>query len=200
MDVLTVIGFWIGAYLLASVSSAIFICRIYGLPDPRQAGSHNPGTTNVLRLGGKVPAVLTLVGDLFKGWFPVLLTHYFIGKDWISAITILLSCLGHIYPVYYRFKGGKGVATALGGLFALSPLLGVAVVGTWIVIAALFRYSSLAALVALTLCPLYAFGFLGVQVVGPLLLLTLLIIYKHKDNIKRLVLGKESKLSFFSKS
>ena len=136
------------AYLLGSISAAILVCKLLGLSDPRIGGSGNPGTTNVMRLHGKTAAFLTLTGDVFKGIIPVLLAKVIVGSEFIIALSGFAAFLGHIFPIYFKFKGGKGVATLIGILLATHWLLGLAYVITWILTAAIFRYSSLAALIA----------------------------------------------------
>ena len=189
----------LAAYLLGSIPFAIVSSRIFGLADPRKYGSGNPGATNVLRSGNKKAALLTLLGDAAKGAVAVLLAKHFaypldFGPATIAAVALAVF-LGHLYPVFLRFKGGKGVATAAGVLLALNPWLGLAVLGTWIAVAALFRYSSLAALVAAAAAPLYA-G-LGSGVNGTTLaigVMSLALIGKHWQNIGRLLAGSETKI------
>ena len=180
------------AYLLGSLSSAIIVCNLFCLPDPRTQGSGNPGTTNVLRLGGKKLAGLVLLGDLLKGLIAVMTARFLIAPDlwgWVG----LCAVLGHIYPVFFKFKGGKGVATAAGVLLGIYWPLGLAVIATWIIIAVVFRYSSLAAIIATLTVPVYGFW-----LVRPVLLslgfICILILFRHKDNIKRLLSGTESKM------
>ncbi len=143
------------AYLLGSLSSAIIVCRLAGLPDPRSDGSGNPGATNVLRLGGKKPAIVTLAGDMLKGLLPVLLGHALGLAPVLLALVGLAAFLGHLYPVFFRFQGGKGVATALGVLLGLDWVVGLATVATWLAVAFLTRYSSLSALIATGLAPVW---------------------------------------------
>lgn len=182
-------------YLVASLSSAIIICKALGLADPRNQGSKNPGATNVLRIGGRLPAFFTLVGDVLKALIPVMLIRLYSDSAVWAAITILVAVLGHCFPIYYRFQGGKGVATALGGIFGLSLLAGLATGGSWLLMAYLFRYSSLSSLVALLLAPLYAYVILGdVMVTYPLIGVAVLIFYRHQKNIQNLFLGIESKI------
>ena len=189
------------AYLLGSLSFAIIISRLMGLHDPRSYGSSNPGATNVLRSGNKIAAVLTLLLDMIKGWLPVfLLAHWQLGAAAVAAAG-LGAFLGHLYPVFFRFHGGKGVATAAGVLWGFSPLLGLLVSLVWLFAAAFFRYSSLAALLAATAAaPLYWFG--GHKgwwpQHGSVLLacstMTVLLIWRHKQNIKRLLARQETRL------
>ncbi len=184
----------LGSYFLASVSSAIVICKLYKLPDPRTQGSGNPGTTNVLRLGGKIPAVITLLGDTLKGFLPVFIAQIVFKDALISSCIYLIAFLGHVFPIYYGFKGGKGIATAIGGLFALSWLLGLGFVLVWLLIAALFRYSSLAALVAISCSPILGGVIISTQVIGALVIVAAIAVYRHKGNIQRLLAGAESKI------
>lgn len=187
---LTAIVLLIIAYLLGSVCSAILVCRTLGLPDPRSQGSHNPGATNVLRIGGKGPALLTLAGDMLKGMVPVWVAHALaLPAELISAIG-LAAFLGHLYPIYFRFEGGKGVATALGVVLALQPLLGLIVVGIWLAGFALTRISSVGSLAGFIAAPvlyyLFAPGYL-LGVGG----MSLLLIARHKANIRALLRGEE---------
>lgn len=183
------------AYLLGSVSTAIVLCRLLGLPDPRSQGSGNPGATNVLRLGGKRAGAYTLLGDALKGLVPVLLAQALGAEPTLLILVALAAFLGHLYPVYFGFRGGKGVATALGVALGLYWPLGLALVGTWLLAAALFRYSSLAALTAAALAPLYAWlltghtaYLLGVSAMAALL------IWRHRPNIRKLLAGTEPRL------
>lgn len=185
--------FVLGAYLLGSVSFGIVVSLAMGLPDPSTYGSGNPGATNVLRTGKKSAALLTLVGDAAKGWLAVWLAlHFGLSPLWVAVVGAAVF-LGHLYPVYYQFKGGKGVATALGVLLALSPWLGLAVMLVWVLVFAVWRYSSLAALVAAALAPLYAFWQFGAEPRAWLVvLMAALLIWRHKSNIKKLLAGEES--------
>jgi glycerol-3-phosphate acyltransferase PlsY len=194
----------VGAYLIGSLSFAVIVSRMMGLDDPRTYGSQNPGATNVLRSGNKKAAIATLLFDALKGYFPVLLVKLFgpaFGLDDRAVALVAISAfIGHLWPVFFAFKGGKGVATAAGILFGVEPLLGLATMGTWVIVAFFFRYSSLAALAASLFAPAYyLFGdqlawqtsqaeLLAVMVMSALLLM------RHKDNIARLVSGQESKI------
>jgi len=188
----------ITAYLLGSVSFAVIVSHAFRLPDPREYGSGNPGATNVLRSGRKSAAVLTLLGDCGKGWLAVFVTGQWMaeGTDMAMALAAVAVILGHMYPVFHGFKGGKGVATALGVLLALSPYLGLGVLATWITIAVFFRYSSLAALISALFAVFFTLilfnashpFFLAVTVIAVLL------IWRHRANISNLIAGKESKL------
>lgn len=191
---ITFITFLIGAYLLGSISSAVLICRVAGLGDPRAQGSGNPGTTNVLRLGGKKLAIFTLLGDMLKGFIPVYIAHFTALSATALSFVALAAFLGHLFPVFFGFKGGKGVATALGVVLALSWPVGCVALITWIVVAALFRYSSLAALVTAVLLPLYIYLWSTPSYLIAMMIMSLLLILKHRDNIQRLWRGEESKI------
>jgi glycerol-3-phosphate acyltransferase PlsY len=194
----------VAAYLMGSLSFAVIVSRVMGLHDPRTYGSQNPGATNVLRSGNKQAAVATLLLDALKGYFPVLLVKWF-GPDFglddrAVALVAISAFIGHLWPVFFGFKGGKGVATAAGILFGVEPLLGLATMATWVIVAFFFRYSSLAALAASLFAPAYyLFGdqlawqtsqaeLLALAVMSGLLLM------RHKDNITRLVSGQETKI------
>ena len=183
------------AYLLGSLSAAVLVCNILGLSDPRSGGSRNPGTTNVMRLHGKKAAFLTLTGDILKGIIPVLLAKVISNSEIIIALSGLAAFLGHIFPIYFGFKGGKGVATFIGVLFAIHWQLGAAYVLTWILTAFIFRYSSLAALIAAILTPLYAY-FSGQesQYIVILIIIMIILLWKHKPNIINLIKKKEDKI------
>ncbi|MBU3021008.1 glycerol-3-phosphate 1-O-acyltransferase PlsY [Aestuariibacter sp. A3R04] len=181
------------AYLIGSVSSAVLICRLYGLPDPRTAGSKNPGATNVFRLGGRVPALFVLLTDILKGTVPVY-TSYWLGIEPIAlGLVGIAACLGHIFPLYFGFKGGKAVATAFGVLLPLGLELAGLLVLTWLLIVFIFGYASLAAIVAVSLAPLFTWFIKPVYTL-PVIMLSLLIIIRHKDNIWRLIRKEESKV------
>lgn len=189
----------VGAYLIGSLSFAVIISRLMGLSDPRSYGSGNPGATNVLRSGNKAAAILTLVFDALKGYVPVLLVTLFgerfgLGEG-TAALVGLAAFLGHLWPVFFRFVGGKGVATAAGVILALNPLLGAATLLTWIIIAYFSRYSSLAAIVSAAFAPFYQMLIWGAgPIVGALVVMGLLLIWRHEANIKKLLNGTESKL------
>lgn len=195
----TTLVFIVSAYLLGSISFAVLMSKAFGLPDPRTYGSNNPGATNVLRSGKKAAAVLTLLGDAAKGWLAVWLAMRFASHDEnylrLVALVALAVFLGHVFPVFLKFKGGKGVATALGVLLALNPWLGLAALGTWLVVALLFKLSSLAALVAAASAPGYAL-LLGLPREWVLAagVMSLLLIWRHKSNIRNLLSGKESRI------
>jgi glycerol-3-phosphate acyltransferase PlsY len=186
---------WIvSAYLLGSIAFGIVVSRLFGLPDPRTVGSGNPGATNVLRSGKKLAAALTLLGDVVKGWLPVWLAMQSDMLMWVVAYVSLAVFIGHLYPIFYKFQGGKGVATALGVMFALSPLLALAALVTWIVVFAVSRYSSLAAIVAASLAPVYAWYLLSAykDYLITVLVMSLLLVWRHRSNIKKLLAGTES--------
>lgn len=183
------------AYLFGSIASAILVCKLMGLSDPRASGSGNPGATNVLRLHGKTAAALTLAGDVLKGVIPVLLAKWLGAGDSVIALCALMAFYGHLYPVFFGFRGGKGVATLIGVLFALHWLFGIAFVGTWLIMAALFRYSSLAALTATALTPLYCWLILRIPpYIICLSLMSATLIWRHRSNIKNLLAGTEDKI------
>jgi len=187
------------AYLLGSVSFAVLMSKAFGLADPRTYGSGNPGATNVLRSGKKAAAALTLLGDAAKGWLAVFLAIRFAPHDGqgllLVALVSLAVFIGHVFPVFLRFKGGKGVATALGVLLALSAWMGLAVLATWLLVAAVFRYSSLAALVAAGAAPVYAILLhLRPELVLATAIMSMLLIWRHKGNIQNLMTGTESKI------
>lgn len=182
-------------YLLGSVSTAIVVCRLLGLPDPRSQGSGNPGATNVLRLGGKQAAAVTLLGDLLKGLLPVLLARVLGLAPTVLALTALAAFLGHLYPLFFGFRGGKGVATAFGTLLGLNPWTALAALATWLVMAALFRISSLAALTACVLTPLYLWWLQAPSAyVLALAVMAILLLWRHRGNIQRLLAGTESRI------
>ena len=182
------------AYLLGSVSCAIITCRLMGLPDPREQGSGNPGATNVMRFGGKKAAGITLFGDMLKGFLPVFVANALGLPTLLLSLTGLAAFLGHLYPMFFGFKGGKGVATSLGVLLGFSWLLGVTVIGTWLFVYKLRKISSLSALTASVLSPIYAWVVLGDKViVGAALVMTVLLLIRHKGNIERLLAGEEGK-------
>ncbi|MFQ6023660.1 MAG: glycerol-3-phosphate 1-O-acyltransferase PlsY [Acidiferrobacterales bacterium] len=183
------------AYLIGSVSSAIVIAKLMGLEDPRKVGSRNPGATNILRYGGKLAAALTLLGDVVKGVIPVLIARAFTNDPLILALVGFMAFLGHLYPLFFGFHGGKGVATGLGVWIALSPSVALALVATWLVVAAISRYSSLSALTAAVLAPVYVWIFLGqIQYVAMSFAMGALLMWRHRVNIQKLLAGKESKI------
>jgi glycerol-3-phosphate acyltransferase PlsY len=185
------------AYLIGSVSFAVLVSRAYGLPDPRTYGSGNPGATNVLRSGRKAAAVLTLLGDGVKGWIAVVIARHYSPADAVESISALAAVAvvaGHMYPVFFRFAGGKGVSTALGVLLALNAYLAAGAAATWIIIAAFFRISSFAALVSAAFAPFFCFLLYGMHAytyaVGAV---SVLLFYRHRTNIRNLLAGKEAR-------
>tara|TARA_R110001592_G_scaffold54455_1_gene166652 strand:+ start:927 stop:1520 length:594 start_codon:yes stop_codon:yes gene_type:complete len=182
------------AYLLGSVSSAILVCRMLGLPDPRTTGSNNPGATNVLRISNKITAATVLFFDILKGTMPVWGAYFLQIEPIHLGIIGVAACLGHMYPIFFNFQGGKAVATALGTLLPIGLGLGALLIITWVAVAKLTKYSSLAAIVTVSIAPFYVF-LLKPLYVYPTLMLSTLIIWRHKDNIVRLFKGTESKIS-----
>ena len=187
------------AYLIGSVSFAVIVSSVMGLADPRSYGSKNPGATNVLRSGNKTAAILTLIGDAFKGWLAVWLVSYFgphYGLDDTAiALAAIAVFLGHLYPVFFRFKGGKGVATAAGVLLAINPVLGIATLLTWLIVAFFTRYSSLAALAAAVFAPLFDGFLFGANIVAlAIVVMSSLLVWRHRGNIAKLMAGQESRI------
>ena len=196
--------FVVVAYLLGSVAFGIVVSKLFGLPDPRTYGSGNPGATNVLRSGNKAAAIATLIGDAAKGWLAVWLALHFQQRLQVGDATIALVAiavfLGHLWPVFFRFVGGKGVATAAGVLLGLNVWLGVATLVTWLVVAFAFRYSSLAALVAAVFAPFYYGLLFGVEPqLAAVFLMSVLLVFRHSGNIAKLIAGKESRIGSKSK-
>jgi len=185
----------VAGYLLGSLSSAIIICRLLGLPDPRGQGSGNPGATNVLRIGGKKAAAATLIGDMLKGLIPVLIAKL-LGADLaIQAAVAVAAFLGHLYPVFFGFQGGKGVATALGVLLGIHWPVGLLTIATWLVIAKVFKFSSLAALLAILVTPLYMWWLIPDEsLIAAMLFMGTLLFWRHRSNIKDLLAGTEKKI------
>ena len=204
MDPLNTALATLAAYLIGSLSFAVIVSRLMGLQDPRTYGSQNPGATNVLRSGNKRAAALTLLFDALKGYIPVLLVRLYgpdLGLGWGSlSLVALAAFMGHVFPVFFKFEGGKGVATALGVLLGVDAMLGLATAGTWLIIAFFFRYSSLAALVAAVFAPVYYA--MGGALVWPwhagmgwsLLAMSAVLVWRHKLNIQRLLAGQESRI------
>jgi glycerol-3-phosphate acyltransferase PlsY len=199
MQALFVFVALLGAYLIGSLSFAVIVSHLMGLDDPRSYGSKNPGATNVLRSGNKAAAVITLALDALKGYVPVLLVLVFgprfgLGET-SAAFAGLAAFLGHLWPVFFRFQGGKGVATAAGALLAINPWLGAATLLTWLIVAAFFRYSSLASLVSAVFAPFYQALIWGMEpVLLALIGMSLLLVWRHQGNISKLLAGTESKL------
>ena len=191
------------AYLIGSVSFAVVVSKCMRLPDPHSYGSGNPGATNVLRTGNKLAAVLTLIGDALKGYLAVMLARVILGDasltstmgSWILCGVVIAVFLGHLFPIFHGFKGGKGVATACGILFGINWILGAATLSTWIIVAMFMRYSSLAALAAAIFGPIYFVFLFGFQPMGAaLLVVCLLLIWRHRSNIQNLMNGTESRI------
>lgn len=196
---MTSLLFVIVAYLLGSLSFAVIVSRAMGLPDPRSFGSGNPGATNVLRTGRKAAAALTLLGDALKGWVAVVLARLLAPQFDLAEGVVLLCAVavfvGHLFPVFFRFQGGKGVATALGVLVGLNPWLGLACLATWLLVAGVFRISSLAALITAVLAPLYAGLLMGwADAAMTVLVIAMLLVYRHKSNLIKLVTGQEARI------
>ena len=191
------------AYLIGSISFAVVVSKCMRLPDPHSYGSGNPGATNVLRTGNKLAAVLTLIGDALKGYLAVMLARILLGDEsltstlnsWFLCGVVVAVFLGHLFPIFHGFKGGKGVATACGILFGINWILGLATLGTWLIVAMFMRYSSLAALAAAVFGPIYFVFLFGFQPMGiALLVVCLLLIWRHRSNIHNLMNGKESRI------
>lgn len=184
----------IAAYLIGSISSAIITCKILHLPDPRSQGSGNPGATNVLRFGGKKAAIITLLGDALKGVIPVLLAKAYGFDPTTIALVAFAAFIGHLYPIFFRFEGGKGVATAFGCVIALSWAAGLTLLCIWLAFAFIFRYSSLAAIAAAVAAPIALWFFTNDTYALALCVMSILLIYRHAQNIKNLFAGKEKKI------
>jgi acyl phosphate:glycerol-3-phosphate acyltransferase len=186
------------AYLIGSISFAVVVSKLMGLPDPHSYGSGNPGATNVLRTGSKSAAVLTLLGDAAKGYLAVILARMLVGVDidsWVLPAVAVAAFLGHLFPVFHGFKGGKGVATALGILLAINWVLGLTTLSTWLIVAVFLRYSSLAALIAALFAPVYFVFLFGIQPMAlAILLMSALLIWRHRSNITNLINGTEGRL------
>lgn len=185
----------IAAYLLGSVSTSVIASRLFNFPDPRLSGSENPGTTNVLRLGGKIPAAFTLLGDMLKGLLPIVIAKAAGLDDFWLICVATAAFLGHLFPLYYGFKGGKGVATAMGIYIALNPIIGLAVLATWLSAAFAFNMSSVAAMIAILLAPFYFYLVTHSAALGfGLLIITALVYWKHIPNIQKLLMGTENRI------
>lgn len=187
------IVYMIFAYLLGSISSAILICRIAGLPDPRQYGSHNPGATNVFRIGGRWAALAVLIFDILKGMLPVWGGYYLGLTQFELGMVALGACLGHIFPIFFRFKGGKGVATAFGAIAPIAWAVAGSIFGTWFIVFLISGYSSLSAVITALLAPFYVWCFKP-EFTFPVALVSCLLVYRHHDNIQRLWRGQEDKV------
>lgn len=185
----------VAAYLLGSISSAVIVGRLLGTADPRTQGSGNPGATNMLRIGGKKAGAITLVGDMLKGLLAVLIARALGAGAEVQALAATAAFLGHLFPVFFGFRGGKGVATALGALLGLQWSAGLWVIGTWLVVAAAFRYSSLAALIAAAAAPFYMWWLQPEPaVVGAAALMSVLLYWRHRSNIRNLLSGTEGRI------
>jgi glycerol-3-phosphate acyltransferase PlsY len=183
-------------YLCGSLASAVIVCRLMKLPDPRKEGSGNPGATNVLRLGGKKAAALTLAGDVLKGLVPVLVAQFITGSATILASTAVATVVGHMYPIFFQFKGGKGVATAFGAVAALVYPVALFMVAVWVLAAMATRYASLASMAAAVAAPLFALLFIQqLDYVLALAVIAALLVYRHRENIQRLRDGTENEIN-----
>jgi len=190
---MTELGLIVAAYLIGSISSAIIVCRLMGLPDPRSEGSNNPGATNVLRIGGKKAAAITLLGDMLKGVLPVAAGHLLDVSALTFALAAMAAFLGHLYPVFFGFKGGKGVATALGTQFGLHWGIGLAVAGIWLFMAKVVKISSLSALVSMALAPVIIYWIWPAdELIVMQIIMSIILFWRHKSNIQRLISGEES--------
>jgi glycerol-3-phosphate acyltransferase PlsY len=193
--IITILGFALFGYLLGSISTAIITCKLMRLPDPRSGGSKNPGATNVLRLAGKKAAAITLAGDMLKGLIPVAIVVYIGMPNEVIAATGLAAFLGHLYPVFYGFAGGKGVATLLGVLLATHWVVGLGTIACWLIMAKIFKVSSLSALVAALLAPFLSWFVLHSAVItSAIAIMTVLLYWRHRSNIANLLSGKEGKI------
>ncbi len=188
--------FLVIAYLIGSVSSAVIVCKLMGLPDPREQGSGNPGTTNVLRIGGKVPAILTLVGDILKGFIPVFFAWLFGLANLALGLVAVAALVGHIFPVFFNFKGGKGIATAFGGILVLSFWSAIIGLIVWAIVLYIWRYSSLASLIGSVVIAISVLFLAGFSYFIPVAIMVCLLFWRHLDNIDRLRAGTESKIQF----
>jgi len=190
---MTELGLIVAAYLIGSISSAIIVCRLMELPDPRSEGSNNPGATNVLRIGGKKAAAITLLGDMLKGVLPVAAGHLLDVSTLTFALAAMAAFLGHLYPVFFGFKGGKGVATALGTQFGLHWGIGLAVAGIWLFMAKVVKISSLSALVSMALAPVIIYWIWPAdELIVMQTTMSIILFWRHKSNIQRLLSGEES--------
>lgn len=186
------INAFIIAYIIGSINSAIIICKLSGHPSPRSTGSNNPGATNVMRIAGKKLAALTLICDALKGFVPVIICRLVFHMDTlILSLVALAAILGHIFPIFFKFKGGKGVATFFGSLFALNIWVALLTIFTWVIIAKPFKISSLAAIIACVLCPFYSWYFISGKVAVSMAIICIIILIRHSSNIKRLIAKSE---------
>jgi glycerol-3-phosphate acyltransferase PlsY len=183
------------SYLIGTISTAIITCKIMGLEDPRKVGSNNPGATNVLRHGGKKAAIITLLGDMLKGLIPILIIIQLQADTLTVALVGLFALLGHIFPIYYRFKGGKGVATYYGVILGINWLVGLIALAIWLTMAALFKISSLSALVSIFLAPFVLWHFSqSAELTGAAALMSIIVFWRHQSNIKHLIQGTEERI------
>jgi len=192
MEILVIMGLTMFSYLLGSVSTAIITCKLMGLPDPRSEGSHNPGATNVYQIAGKKAAIITLFGDLLKGLMPVIIAR-FIGLDELALASVAMAAfMGHLYPIFYRFKGGKGVATAFGAILGINSWVALAMLISWLLVYKIYKLSSLAALVTALATSIY-FYFIDGSIIYSVMALsiTVFIFYSHRSNIRKIIDGIE---------
>ena len=183
------------SYIIGSVNSSIVFSKIYKLPDPRKYGSKNPGATNILRSGNKILALAIVIFDILKGFLPVVIAYYFLKEDLYVQIVGVIAVIGHIYPIFYKFKGGKGVATTFGSILAFDFILGLICLMTWLITSFLFRYSALSAIVSFTFLPIYTWlSYENYTITSIYLILAIVVIYKHKTNIKNLLNNEETKI------
>ena len=183
------------SYIIGSVNSSIVFSKIYKLPDPREYGSKNPGATNILRSGNKILALAIVIFDILKGFLPVVIAYYFLKEDLYVQIVGVIAVIGHIYPIFYKFKGGKGVATSFGSILAFDFILGLICLMTWLITSFLFRYSALSAIVSFTFLPIYTWlSYENYTITSIYLILAIVVIYKHKTNIKNLLNNEETKI------
>ena len=183
------------SYIIGSVNSSIVFSKIYKLPDPREYGSKNPGATNILRSGNKILALAIVIFDILKGFLPVVIAYYFLKEDLYVQIVGVIAVIGHIYPIFYKFKGGKGVATSFGSILAFDFILGLICLMTWLITAFLFRYSALSAIVSFTFLPIYTWlSYENYTITSIYLILAIVVIYKHKTNIKNLLNNEETNI------
>ena len=186
----------LAAYLIGSISSAIVTCKLMSLPDPRSGGSKNPGATNVLRLGGKKAAVITLLGDTLKGYLPVQIAVFYALEPGVIALIAIAAFIGHLFPIFFGFKGGKGVATLLGICFGFSPWVGLATAATWLIVAKVLRISSLSALISMLLAPVYIWLLMenSTAILSACSVMTLILFWRHRSNIINMITGKENQI------
>ena len=183
------------SYIIGSVNSSIVFSKIYKLPDPREYGSKNPGATNILRSGNKILALAIVIFDILKGFLPVVIAYYFLKEDLYVQIVGVIAVIGHIYPIFYKFKGGKGVATSFGSILAFDFILGLICLMTWLITSFLFRYSALSAIVSFTFLPIYTWlSYENYTITSIYLILAIVVIYKHETNIKNLLNNEETKI------